>query len=143
METNTASANVSENKESAALLWFDPNIGSREDTDQTKQRLRRINDYVTFQTDLQACIQFIQSAVKEKIFLITSGSKASQLLPSIFDLPQIDSIFIFCMKIDRYQHLTGEYSKIIGIYNELSALCVAIEEQIHLFDKQLQAFCFF
>ena len=47
------------------------------------------------------------------------------------------------MKIDRYQHLTNECSKIIGIYNNLDALCASIREQIDLFDKQLQAFSFF
>ncbi len=42
-----------ENKESTTLLWFDPNIGSREDTKRTKQELRLINDYVIFHTDLE------------------------------------------------------------------------------------------
>ena len=142
-ESNLTSTSPEKNKEGITLLWVDPNIGSRGDTEQTKLRLRQINDYATFQTDLQTGIQFIQSANKEKIFLITSGSNASPLLPSISGLPQIDSIFIFCVKIDRYQHLTNGCSKIISVYNDLSALCVAIEEQINLFDKQLQAFSFF
>ena len=83
-----------ENKESTTLIWFDPNIGSHEDTEQTKQQLRLINDYVTFHTDLQLCLTFIQSIDKEKIFLVTSGSKASQILPHLSSLRQIDSIFI-------------------------------------------------
>jgi hypothetical protein len=43
------------------------------------------------------------------MFLVTSGSKPSQV-PS---LRQIDSIFIFCMKINKYEHLMNEYS--IGV----------------------------
>jgi tetratricopeptide (TPR) repeat protein len=132
-----------ENKESISLIWFDPNIGSREDTEQTKQQLRLINDYVIFRTDLEQCISLIQSINNEKIFLITSGSRALELLPVISALSQIDSIFIYCMKIDRYQHLISDYSKTIGIYNNLNTLCTSIREQIDLVDKQLQAFSFF
>jgi tetratricopeptide (TPR) repeat protein len=135
--------NNNENKESTTLIWFDPNIESREDTEETKQQLRLINDYVKFHTNLDQCVKFIQSRDKEKIFLITSGSKASQLLPHIASLRQVDSIFIFCMKKERYEHLMNEYPKIIGIYIDLNELCQSIEQQIDLVDKQLQTFSFF
>ncbi len=94
-----------ENKESTTLLWFDPNIGSRADTETTKQKLREINDYVKFYTDLELCVTYIHSIKNEKIFFITSGSRSKEILPRIENLRQIDSIFIFCMKMDRYQHL--------------------------------------
>ena len=126
------------NKESTTLLWFDPNIGSREDTEQTKENLRSINDFVVFHTDLGRCVTFIQSINKEKIFLITSGSKASQLLPLVAHLPQVDSIFIFCLNKDLYQPLVIDYPKIIGIYIHLDDLCSSIRHEIDLVDKQVQ-----
>jgi Tfp pilus assembly protein PilF len=132
-----------ENKESITLLWFDPNIGSREDTEMTKQHLRQINDYVKFYADLELCVTYIQSIKSEKIFLITSGKKASEILPRVSNLRQIDSIFIFCMKPERYQHLTDKYSNIIDIYTNLDALCISIREQVNLVEKQLEAFSFF
>jgi Tfp pilus assembly protein PilF len=132
-----------ENKESITLLWFDPNIGSHEDTEMTKQHLRQINDYVKFYTDLKLCVTYIRSIKSEKIFLITSGKRASEILPRVSNLRQIDSIFIFCMKPERYQHLTNEYSKIIDIYTNLDALCISIREQVNLVEKQLEAFSFF
>jgi hypothetical protein len=131
-----------ENKESTTLIWFHPNIVSHDHTEQTKQQLRHINDYVIFHTDLQLCLTFIQSIDKEKIFLVTSGSKASQILPHLSSLRQIDSIFIYCMEINKYEHLINEYSKIIGIYNNLTDLYKSIKQQIDLFDKQLQTFSF-
>ena len=132
-----------ENKETITLIWFDPNIGSCEDTERTQQRLRHINDYTIFYTDLQQCVTFIQSTSKEKILLITSGSKASALLPHITSVGQVVAIFIFCMKRDRYEHLLHEYSNIIGIYVTLNDLCQSIEQQVDLIDQQLQAFSFF
>ena len=139
----TTSSNPKENKETTTLLWFDPNIGHREDTKQTKDKLREINDYVSFYEDLQLCIDYIQSAKNEKIFLITSGKQASQILPAVLNLRQIDSIFIFCMKIERYEHLTNEYTKIIGIYNNLDQLSESIREQMTLVDQQIQTLSFF
>ena len=131
------------NKESSTLLWFDPKIGSHEDTQATKEQLRSINDFVLFHTDLDQCVEFIRSISEEKIFLITSGAKASQLLPLVSHLCQVDCIFIYCMKKDKYQPLVTEYSKIVGIYIHLDQLCSAIREQIDLFHKQLQTFSVF
>lgn len=132
-----------ENKESITLLWFDPNIGSREDIEMTKQQLRQINNYVKFYTDLELCVTYIQSIKSEKIFLITSGKRASEILPRILNQRQIDSIFLFCMKSERYQHLTSKYSKIIDVCTTLNALCTSIREQIDLVERQLEAFKFF
>ncbi|CAF2400065.1 unnamed protein product [Rotaria sp. Silwood2] len=132
-----------ENKESVTLIWFDPNIGPRKDTEQTKQQLRLINDYVIFSNDLEQCIALIESIDKEKIFLITSGSKASQILPRTSYFHQIDSIFIFCMNKYRYEYLLNKYSKIIGIYISLNDLCKSIKEQIDCVSRQIQTFSFF
>ncbi len=58
------------------LLWLDANIGSRSDSEKTKQQLCLINDYVKFRPDLDKCVG--------KIFLITSGSKSIEILTSNF-----------------------------------------------------------
>ena len=115
------SAATDENKENITLIWFDPNIGTREDIRTTMVRLREINDYVSFYTELDQCLNHIQSTYNEKIFLITSGRRALELLPHITTLRQIDSIFIFCMKKVKYEHLTNEYSKIVGIYVDFNS----------------------
>ncbi|CAF2136697.1 unnamed protein product [Rotaria magnacalcarata] len=97
-----------DNKESATLIWFDPNIESRENTENKQQKLRLINDFVIFTTDLDHCVTLIQSINKENIFLINIREK-------------------------RYAHLLNEYSKIIGVYVELDDLCQSIKEQIQTF----------
>ncbi|CAF0837435.1 unnamed protein product [Rotaria sordida] len=135
--------NDNENKEGITLIWFDPNIRPREDTEQTKQQLRLINNFVIFSTDLEQCIQLIESIDKEKIFLITSGSKATQILPRISSCHQIDSIFIFSTKKNRYEYLLNEYSKIIAIYSNLHDLYESIKEQIDFVNEQIEKFCFF
>ncbi|CAF4235397.1 unnamed protein product [Rotaria socialis] len=127
-----------DNKESTTLLWFDPNFESRRDIEQTAQRLRLINDYIKFYTDLDQCVKFIRLIDREKIFLITCGSKTSELLSHVSCLRQVNSIFIYCTKKQSYEH-----SKIIDSYTNLDELCDAIQNRIDLFDHQLQTFSFF
>ncbi|CAF3322514.1 unnamed protein product [Rotaria socialis] len=132
-----------ENKEIITLVWFDPNIGSRDDTKLAMKRLREINDYVLFYTDVESCIVYINAVEKEKIFLVTSGSRSSEILPRIHTLEQVDSIFIFCKKKNRYQHLIDEYRKLVDIYVSIESLCESIREQAELVYKQIQTFSFF
>ncbi|CAF1437659.1 unnamed protein product [Rotaria sordida] len=142
-DRQSVKTNDDENKESITLIWFDPNIGSNEDPKKLKQTLGHINDYVVFASDREQCITFIESIHQEKIFLITSRSKALQILPRVSSLHQIDSIFIFSMEKNQDDYLLNNYSKIIGIYINLDDLCKVIKEQINLVDRQIQTFSFF
>ena len=136
-------SNSEENKESITLVWFDPNINSRVDTETTMKELRLINDYVRFHIDLETCVRFLQSIEKEKILLITSGSCALELFERLGDLPTIDSIFIFCMKKKRYEYLKDTFVKIKGIYTDVELLSSAIREQIQQIERHMDVFCFF
>lgn len=139
----SALASSDDNKESITLVWFDPNIGLYEDNSNTMKRLREINDCVIFHTKLESCITCIKSIHKEKVLLIISGSVASKILPRVATHCQIDSIFIFCMDIVKYEHLKIDHPKIVDIFMNLDHLCASIRTRVDLINKQLQAFNFF
>ncbi|CAF3891911.1 unnamed protein product, partial [Rotaria sp. Silwood1] len=132
-----------EHKQIVTLIWFEPSIKSSQDTKKIEQTLRHINDYVIFSTGLEQCITSIESMHKEKIFLITLGSKTLEILPRVSSLRQIDSIFIFNIEKDRNEYLLKEYPKIIGIYINLDDLCKSIKEQIDIVNRQIYSFSFF
>ncbi|CAF0824070.1 unnamed protein product [Adineta steineri] len=134
---------IDENKENITLIWFDPDIESHIDTETTIERLREINDYVLFYTELNQCRTRIQSIHNEKIFLIISDTQASKLLPSIMNLPQIDSIFIFRTDKTEDKNFTNEYVKIVGVYEDLDSLYLSLEEQVKFVEKQLETFHIF
>ncbi|CAF4604676.1 unnamed protein product [Rotaria socialis] len=133
----------SPNFEGITLIWYDPRLNTTEDTKQTAKELREINNYVIFHSDQLECIDFIKSIKDEKIFLVTSGKAASTLLPEIIELKQVDSIFIFCWKIEKYQDLLQRYESLVGIYTDRSILINAIKENVDLLQKQLNAFSFY
>ncbi|CAF4132636.1 unnamed protein product [Rotaria magnacalcarata] len=135
--------NADENKESTTLICFDPNIEQLENSEKSKEQLRIINNYVIFSFDIEQCIRQIESINEEKIFLITSGLKASQILPRISSFQQIDSIFIFSQDNQQYDHLLSEYPKLLGSYIDFDDLSKSIKQQIDRVNNEIESFCFF
>jgi tetratricopeptide (TPR) repeat protein len=134
------------NLETITLLWYDPTIVDRkEDTTQTMNELRElVNDYVVFHVNEDECITYIKSIEKEeKLFFVTSGRRATSILNEIHELPQIDSVFIFCYKPEKYQHLLDEFTKIVEIYSDRFCLLESIRENIILVEKQTEIFNFY
>ncbi|CAF0853965.1 unnamed protein product [Rotaria sordida] len=135
--------NRTNNKEDITVIWCDSKIGSNDYVEQIKKQLRQINDFIVFHTQVESCISFIQSIHNEIVFFISSIYDAPQILPHIVTLSQIDSIFVFNWEKVDNEHLVLEHSKFIGIYDELDLLCLSIQEQVDLLDRDLQIFSFF
>ncbi|CAF1053698.1 unnamed protein product [Rotaria sordida] len=132
-----------QNLESIILIWYDSNIDKTNDTKETMNVLREINNCAVFHIDLQICINHIKSIKNEKIFLITSGQDATIILKEVNSLIQVDSVFIFCFKPEKYQHLLQKFTKLIGIYSKRHDLINSLKENIILVEKHLQTFNFY
>ncbi|CAF4925170.1 unnamed protein product [Rotaria sp. Silwood1] len=107
------------------------------------KELREINNFIVFHIDLKTCIDYIESITNEKIFLVTSGRDALNILIRVHALKQIDSIFIFCLKPKKYQYLLQTYIKLIGIYTKRHELLNSLKENIILVEKHLETFNFY
>ncbi|CAF3577351.1 unnamed protein product [Rotaria sp. Silwood1] len=143
LSTVAKDLNLQENLESTRLIWYDSNIDKTNDTKETMKELREINNFIVFHIDLKTCIDYIESITNEKIFLVTSGRDALNILIRIHALKQIDSIFIFCLKPEKYQYLLQTYTKIIGIYTKRRELLNSLKENIILVEKHLETFNFY
>lgn len=53
-------------------------------------------------TDTEHCLAFIESHPSQAIYLIVSGTLAKEIVPLIFDLPQVVRIYVFCGSIVNY-----------------------------------------
>lgn len=82
-----------ENKEKITLIWFDPNMS--QDQKYLLDRLRAINDFSLIYIHLDACVNCLQSIHTEKIICVTTSLGSTQLVPSLSNLAQLDSIFIY------------------------------------------------
>ncbi|CAF0874649.1 unnamed protein product [Rotaria sordida] len=135
--------NLQQNLESTRLIWYDTNIDKTNDTKVTMKELREINNFIVFHIDLKTCVDYIESITNEKIFLVTSGRDALDILIKVHELKQIDSIFVFCFKPEKYQYLLQTYTKLIGIYTKRHELLNFLKENIILVEKHLETFNFY
>jgi tetratricopeptide (TPR) repeat protein len=111
------------------LIWLDSNIDdNNEDCRNTVVQLRRVvNDINTF-GDCEQCIQFINTINDNKVCMIISGSLGEHIVPRVHNMYQVDSIFIFCGNEKRHEQWTKEWSKIKGVFTEITPICEALKQ---------------
>ncbi|UJR15365.1 hypothetical protein I4U23_002314 [Adineta vaga] len=65
------------------------------------------------------CLDVIQNECKDKrVFLITSGSIGSNIVPKIHELPQIYAIYVYCSDVNRHQEWAKNFSKVRIVCND-------------------------
>jgi hypothetical protein len=123
--------------EEVILIWLDSNIDVDNSVDccNTIKELRRVVNNINMFTDDDECIEFIKSMNNEKACMIISGSLGRHVVPYIHNMSQVDSIFIFCGNKKRYEQWAQEWSKIKGIFTEISPICEALKQVAPQLDK--------
>ena len=111
------------------LIWLDSNIDdNNEDCHNTISQLRRVVNTINTFTDGDQCLQFINNIDNQKACMIISGSLGEYIVPRIHDMSQVDSVFIFCGNKKRHEQWTKEWSKIKGVFTDISPICEAIKQ---------------
>lgn len=107
-----------ENLEDLTVIWLDEHSQNMD----TKTRLRCFINFLKTFTELDSCLQYIQSIPDEHIFVIVSGQLSSSLILSIQELPQILHIYIFCQHSEKYSSLksSGIFTDQESLYHQLS-----------------------
>ena len=54
-------------------------------------------------------VEFIRQNSNKKIFFISSGTIGKEIIPKIYNLPQIQGIYIFCGNISAHVEWAGDY----------------------------------
>jgi hypothetical protein len=111
------------------LIWLDSNIDdNNNDWRNTMTQLRRaVNNINTF-TDDDQCIQFLQEMQQDKACMIISGSLGQHTVPRVHNMSQVDSIFIFCSDKKYHEQWTKDWSKIKGVFTEITSICEALKQ---------------
>lgn len=134
---------IRENKEDTTLIWFNPVIGETIDIEKKKEALQAVNDFILFLSDINECINNIKSIRAEKIFLIVAGNNADELLPSVKNLFQLDSIFIFPRNSQEFERLRIDYLKIVGIFDNFDEVIQSLSETIKYVEKKIDVVSFY
>ena len=114
------------------LVWLDSNINTKsEDCRNTVTQLRRVVNDINMFTDGEGCIQFIDTINDNKVCMIISGSLGQHILPRVHNMSQVNSIFIFCGNKKYHEQWTKEWSKIKGVFTEITPICEALKQASH------------
>lgn len=111
------------------LVWLDKNI--EENTigfQNILGQLQSVINTIRIFTDQEQCIQYINSLDNENICLLTSGGMSEQIVPSIHNLSQLDSIFILSSDKERYELWSQNWPKIRGIFISIDLLCKNLKQ---------------
>jgi tetratricopeptide (TPR) repeat protein len=111
------------------LIWLDQNIdeNSTDCRNSITQLRRTVNTIHSFK-DGEQCIHFLENMNNEKACMIISGSFGQDIVPRIHNMSQVDSIFIFCGNKKYHEQWTKDWSKIKGVFTEITPICEALKQ---------------
>ncbi|CAF1179973.1 unnamed protein product, partial [Rotaria sordida] len=121
-------ANINDVIQNFFLVWLDSNVDrSGKDYQHSIKHLQRtVNTIETFQ-DTEECVNYLSQFENEKAFLVISGALCEAVVPRVHDsMPQIYSIYLFCQKREKYEEWAKHWSKVKGIYTEITPLCDSV-----------------
>ena len=74
-------------------------------------------------TDGEECVDFLGDIEDEKVCMVISGSLGQQIVPLVHNMPQVDSILIFCSNHKYHKEWVRNWSKIKGLFTQIESIC--------------------
>lgn len=93
--------------------------------------LNRIRSSIKIFHNANECVNYIQNAENENIFLVGSNLLTEEIIAQIHDLPQLHAIYT----IDSTSSTEGRYSKVKGIFANISSLDEQLGERIRIAEE--------
>ncbi|CAF1216028.1 unnamed protein product [Rotaria sp. Silwood1] len=118
------------------LIWLDENIDeSSDDYLNSIEQLRRTINTIEIFHDTNECIDYMSQVQNEKSFLIISGALCESVVSRIHDTIQLHSIYVFCQKQEKYEEWAKNWSKVKGIFTEITSVCDAVRQSARQCDQ--------
>jgi hypothetical protein len=112
-----------------SLIWVDTNIDkSTEDYQNTITQLRNVVNDINVFTKQDEAVDFLTDVDEVKVFLIADDSIGQQIIPLIHDVPQLDSVYIFCNTQNQSKQWINKWIKIRGVYMDVTSICQVLHE---------------
>jgi tetratricopeptide (TPR) repeat protein len=112
------------------LVWLDGSFGevNSDDYHNSISKLREVVNTVNTFTDVNECVDFINSIKKERAFIIFSGFFGQTTVPVVHNKPQVSTICIFCGNKARHEKWAKEWPKVKGVYTDIIPICEALKQ---------------
>ncbi|CAF3820909.1 unnamed protein product [Adineta steineri] len=114
------------------LIWLDNNINDNNaDFNNSIKQLKYVVNNVNTFTDVEQCVEFIQTITNNKVCMIVSGSLGKHVVLLVHDLSQVDNIFILCNNQEWHKQWIEEWPKIKGVFTDMTSICEALKQTTH------------
>jgi hypothetical protein len=103
-----------QNLEIFSLIWCDSHVEKVYESRVTQEKLLDLIHFQRTFKSIEECEQYIreETTTVDKIILISSGSFGQDLLDRVHHLPQINSVYIYCLLKNNYQTLLTNFPKV-------------------------------
>ncbi|CAF1126392.1 unnamed protein product [Adineta steineri] len=118
-----------------SLIWLDANVNIK-DTRNTEIKLRSIINHIKKFQDVKQCQQYIeQTSQKDRLILIVSSRLGREIVPSIYKLRQVISIYVYCMDKKNNEQWAYKFAKIKSVVVDLDELVSQITTDYNIQKK--------
>lgn len=111
-----ATANLSKNDmqlEIFHIVWLDANP---QENRNTMQKLRSIFNRLEIFQAIEPCQRFVEKRAKnERLVMIVSGRLGQEILRNIHKLPQVASVYVYCMDVETHEKWARTFSKVSNL----------------------------
>ena len=110
------------------LVWLDANLDeSKVDFEKSLERLQNVVASIRTFKDVKQCIKFLNEISEEKVFIIVSGSLDRQVVLDFENMPQVQSVYIFCGNKAIHEEWASKMPKVKGVFTEIEPICKALQ----------------
>ena len=131
MATNRSHRSVTRRRlGDSVLIWFNrTTIDNDENWRIYLDEIQKIISTVHIFTDLQACAEFFENIIDEKVFIIVYNDYGTNIISYLNNLSKIGSIYIFCTN-KTYVDRVLECLSVKKIFITIEELCKQLKKDI-------------
>ncbi|CAF1390373.1 unnamed protein product [Adineta steineri] len=121
-QTHVSKDTTTRNLEWFVLLWLDESINKTQHSSETLQELRGIINHIQTFDNTEACEAYIRQAKDEKVVLIVSDNLGQKIIPTVRELPQLSSFYVYCQNKTKNEEWANQFTKLRGVFVNRDAL---------------------
>ncbi|CAF1319918.1 unnamed protein product [Adineta ricciae] len=129
MEMSKRSSQLTKsNLEIFSIVWLDTSVNLIQENLDVQQRIRATINHLEIFSTRDECEQYIRSVhFDDQIIFIVDRQSSQDIVPDIHQLPQISSIYIYCLDKQKYDPWTKSFSKIKNVIAHVDELIEQIQ----------------
>jgi hypothetical protein len=120
---------------SQLIVWVDANANDPISSFRSKLTENE-HQCVKIFTEINSCLEFLQTNQDKPIFFILSGSFGSKIVPSVYEFNHIHQIYLFCGSIASHRDWALDYSDKMLMFDHEDDLLRRLFKEIEEYLRQ-------